>query len=397
MKTNWLSTIALVGLLAGYSNAAEPIKLGVVVPLGDISGRQGANAMKLAVKEINRAGGVLGRPLELIIVDDEMNPEKGAAAIEKLATEDKVSVFLGGMSSSVHLAQIPLMKKYGKVTIWSGAASSKVERALKDQDWYFHLHPWDYQQGQSYIDGWIAIAQKNPRVKVGKWFFAYEDGAFGVATYRANTDLFPKDWTHKGADFKSAAAGGGGDYRVVLKRAREEKPDIFVWVGYEADAMPIMRQAQEAGYAPPIFLGSPPGWPSYFGKSQLSDNVSLYGMWTPAMKNVSQASKHFSEAYKAEFNEEVDNYLAPMKYSSIYIVAEGIKKAGSLDTQALIAALEQTKYESPLGETITFKPSKIIKHQGLHGQKILQWQKGALQVIWPFEYATAKFNYPYKH
>jgi len=385
----------LLFLLAGPAHAVEPIKLGAVLPLNFVSGSQGAKAMRLAVKELNQAGGVLGRPLELIVVDDEMNPEKGAAAIERLATVDKVDFFVGGMSSSVHLAQIPLMKQYGKITLWSGSASSKVERALKDQDWFFHLHPWDYQQAQSYIDGWAAIARKYPQVKVNKWFFAYEDGAFGVAGYRASTELFPKGWTHKGADFKSAISGGG-DYRVILKRAKEDQPDIFVWIGYEADALPLMQQAREAGFAPPIFAGSPPGWPAHFGQSEFSNRVSLYGIWTPALKNVSQASRRFSEAYQAEFGEEVDVYLVPMYYSSIHIAAEGIKRAGSLDTQDLIAALQQTRYESPLGETITFKPSKIIKHQGLQGQKIMQWQKGVLHVIWPFEYATAKFHYPFK-
>jgi len=281
------------------------------------------------------------------------------------------------------------------VAVWSGSASSKVERALKDQDWFFHLHPWDYQQGQSYIDGWSAITQRYPQVKVHKWFFAYEDGAFGVATYKASTEIFPKDWTHKGADFKSASFGGG-NYRVILKRAKEDQPDVFVWVGHEADAIPIMQQAREAGFTPPIFAGSPPEWPSHFGKSPFSNHVSLYGMWTPSMKIVSPASKRFSEGYQSEFNHEAETYFAPLCYSGIHIAAEAIKRAGSLDTPALIAALEQTRYESPLGETITFTPSKIIKHQGLHGQKIMQWQNGVLHVVWPFEYATTKFNYPFK-
>lgn len=104
--------------------AKEPIKLGAVSPLGDITGAQSTKAMKLAVKEINEKGGLLGRPVELIVVDDEMKPDKGAAALDKLATVDEVDVFIGGMASGVLLGQAPTFKKYGKVTVWIGAASA---------------------------------------------------------------------------------------------------------------------------------------------------------------------------------------------------------------------------------------------------------------------------------
>ncbi len=151
------------------ATAATPIKLGAVYPLGDITGNQGVKAMKLAVKEINDAGGLLGRPVELIVIDDEMKPEKGSAAIEKLATVDKVDVFVGGMASGVLLAQIPIMKKYQTVTVWTGAAYGGCEKALgADANWFFHLHPWDYQQGESYVEGWEAVTKKYPQVKTAK-------------------------------------------------------------------------------------------------------------------------------------------------------------------------------------------------------------------------------------
>ncbi|OQA35068.1 MAG: hypothetical protein BWY57_00036 [Betaproteobacteria bacterium ADurb.Bin341] len=384
---------ALIMLIASAAHALEPIKFGAIVPLNDAIGKQSANAMKLAVKEINKAGGIIGRSLELIVSDDEMNAEKGAAAVDKLATADKVDFFVGGFTSGVHLAQIPVMKKYGKITLWSGAASARCERALADQDWYFHLHPWDYQQAKSQFEGWLAINAKHPEVKVEKWFFAYEDGAFGTMSYKAVTDLLPPGWTQQGANFKSATQGGS-DYGIALKRAKEAKPDAFLWIGFEADAMPIMTQAKEMGFYPPISIGS--FWPVDFGKHPLSENAISYGMWTPVMKNLNKASRSFSEAYKKEFGEDASNHIVLLSYSSIYILAEAIKKAGNLDSKALIAALEQTKYESPLGDTISFKPSNIIKHQGLTKSKIFQWQNGVQQVIWPFEFATAKLNYPNK-
>lgn len=371
------------------------IKLGAVLPLADITGDQAAKAMKLAVKEINAAGGVLGRPLEVIIMDDEMKGEKGAAALDKLATVDNVDVFIGGMSSGVHMAQVPILKKYGKVTVWIGAAASAVlEKPLEGQDWYFHLHPWDYLQTQSYIEGWHAIEKKYPKIKLGNWFIAYEEGAFGTAAFKGHQELWPKEgWAVKGESFKSGALGGG-DYRSVLRQAKEANPDVFLWIGYAADALPIVEQAKEVGFAPPFFIGSPPGWPADFGKSPLAEGVTLYGMWAPSIKEVSSVSKHFVEAYVKEYGAEPATYFAPLGYTNVYFVAEGIKKAGTLETAALIKALEETKYVAPVGETLTIQPSNIIKHQGFSKQKILQWQKGMQEVIWPFEFKTAEPEYP---
>lgn len=379
--------------------AAEPIRLGAVSPLGDITGLQSTRAMQLAVEEINAAGGVLGRPLELIIIDDEMTPAKGAAAIDLLATVHNVDVFIGGMASGVHLAQIPRLMIYQRVTVWIGAASSLVERALgavcpDGCPWYFHVHPWDYLQGESYVRGWAAIQERYPEVRIQRAFWAYEDGAFGTASFRG-AEIAHADWENLGMSFRSAIFGGG-DYRAILRHAKLWNPDIFIWIGYDADAIPMMEQAFEIGFEPPLFVGSPPGWPAGFGRSPLAEGVMLYGMWAPALKEISPVSRHFWDAYIARWNEEPATYFAPLGYTNVKIVAEAIARAGTTERDALIAALAETNYESPLGETLTFSPSLIIRHQGFRDQKILQWQDGVQQVIWPFEFATATLRYPFR-
>ncbi|MFW5728352.1 MAG: ABC transporter substrate-binding protein, partial [Spirochaetota bacterium] len=177
---------------AGQQEGGEgPIKLGGVWPLGDITGDQGSKAAQLAVEEINDAGGVLGRPLELIVIDSELKPEKGASALERLATVENVDMFVGGMASNVHLAQIPTLKKYEKIAMWTGAASVRAEEAVgPDAEWYFHLHPWDYTQGESYVEGWNAIAEEYPEVDTDRWFIAYEDGPFGTSSFEASKELY---------------------------------------------------------------------------------------------------------------------------------------------------------------------------------------------------------------
>ena len=382
--------IALIGFA---EEGIAPIKLGAVNPLADITGAQMSKAMQLAVDEINAAGGVLGRPLELIVIDSEFDPAKGAAAIEKLATVDNVDVFIGGMASGVHMGEIPILKKYEKITVWAGSAMHLCEDALEGCDWYFHLHPWDYQQGASYVQGWTDIVAKYSHIDITSAFWAYEDGAFGSGSFAGSAEAHV-DWNNQGESFKSAALGGG-DYRSVLRHAKDENPDIFVWIGYAADALPIMEQSREIGFNPPLFVGSPPGWPADFGQSPLAENVIAYGMWAPSIKNISEVSNHFWNAYIEKFDEEPATYFCPLGYTNVYVVAEAIARAGTLEKEALIQALEETAYDSPLGEILTFTPSNVIKHQGFQGQKILQWQDGAQQVIWPFDYSTAEIVYPF--
>ena len=102
---------AFAGGAQESGDAVKPIRLGGVWPLGDITGDQGSKAAQLAVDVLNENGGLLGRPVVLDVIDSELNPEKGAAAIERLATVNKVDFFIGGMASGVHLGQIPAMKR----------------------------------------------------------------------------------------------------------------------------------------------------------------------------------------------------------------------------------------------------------------------------------------------
>jgi branched-chain amino acid transport system substrate-binding protein len=146
-----------------------------------------------------------------------------------------------------------------------------------------------------------------------------------------------------------------------------------------------------------LFIGAPPGWPADFGESVLSENVVLYGMWAPSISEVSDVSAHFYEAYVEKWNEEPATYFAPLGYTAVYFVAEGIKNAGTLDKDALIAALaEVVLEETAIGEKLTIKPSNNITHQGFTDQKILQWQGGEQQVIWPFDLATAELVYSFQ-
>lgn len=395
LKLSLAAIFISVFLVTGAALAVEPIKLGVVMITSDVIGQESVMSMKLAVKNINAAGGLLGRNVVLVIVDDEMKPEKAAAGLEKLVNEDKVDILVGGMASGTFMALIPGLKKYQKVTVWNGVSSYKAEEAMAGQDWFFHIYPWDYQIWEGANRGWMQIQQKYAGLKIKKLFMAYDDSAYGSGYWAgAKAVVGSFGYELSGGSFK-AAAYGGGDYRAVLRQAKEFKPDLFVYVAYEKDVLMLMEQAAEIGFNPPIFCGWPPSWPKDFASNPLSEGLTYYSMWDGVMKNVNKASKAFADAFDREYKQAPTSLVAPFAYTNIMIVAEAVTRAGTLEKSALIKALEATDYLSPVGDRFTFRKSRYINHQATAQPKFLQYHNGKIQIIWPWEFATAKMIYPF--
>jgi len=395
----FLSTAFTIGLLfmamANSAMAAETIKIGAILPLAEVIGKDASKSMQLAVKQINAAGGLLGRQVELIIVDDEMKPDRAVAALEKMAGSNNIDVFVGGTANATTIDLIPAMKKYNKVAVWSGASSAKVEQALDGQDWFFHLQAWDYQMGAYYEKLWGEIIQKYQKVKRKKIFVAYKEDPFGSDSYsvgKRTADVYRN--AIQGEIYKGAVPGGS-DYLSMLKRARQFDPDIFIWDGSEKDAKPMLEYAKNIGFAPPIYLGSTAIWPADFADLVGSEGVMFYGYWHESMKSKNKACRDYSEAFNKEFKESPATYFGPLGYTNIMIVAEAIKRAGSLEREALIKALEKTNYNSPLGDTFVFVKSLIANHQAGANLKLMQWQNKSVKIIWPWEFATGKLIYPF--
>jgi branched-chain amino acid transport system substrate-binding protein len=395
----FLSTAFTIGLLfmavANSAPAAETIKIGTILPLAEVIGKDASKSMQLAVKQINAAGGLLGRQLELIIVDDEMKPDKAVAAVEKLANSDKVDIFVGGTANATTMEIVPALKKYKKVTVWCGASSAKIEQALEGQNWFFHLQLWDYELGAYNERLWRQVIQKYPNVKKRKIFVAYKEDPFGSDSYsvvKPLADVYR--YAVRGEIYKGPIPGGS-DYLSMLKIAKQFGPDVFIWDGSEKDVKPMLEDAKNIGFAPPVYLGTTLAWPADFSTLAGSEGVMFYSYWNESMKSKHKASRDYGDAFNKEFNESPATYFGPLAYTNIMIVAEAIKRAGTLESEALIKALEKTKYESPLGDTFVFEKSLGINHQAGANLKLMQWQGGKVKIIWPWEFATGKLIYPF--
>jgi branched-chain amino acid transport system substrate-binding protein len=370
--------------------AQDTIKIGAVLPLSKAAfaqaGEEQRRGLLMALEEVNQAGGVLGKKVDLILEDDTGEPSVGIAAAEKLLTRDKAVALIGGYSSTITYAQLNAIQRLEPFVAWVGASSTKVEHEFGPKRWFFHFHPWDYHR-QSTIRDFLVSLSPRPRTIA----IAYEDGIYGTTS----RDYAVKYLKEKGFEivFDERFKSGSSDFTPMLTKIKKANPEIFYWVAYAGDTTLLMKQAKEIDFNPKLFLSVAINFPQY--KASLGatgDYVAGVDVWIPGMK-LPETVKWMEKFNKANPG-RTPEYWAPLAYSNLMTVVEAIKRAGSTDKEKLIAAMEKTDYNSPMGR-MTFKKSEEGGlHQAIDEQIITQWQSGSSYVVYPASKATGKLIYP---
>ena len=383
--------LMVAGLIyGGPVMAQDTIKIGAVLPLSKAAfaqaGEEQRRGLLMALEEINQAGGVLGKKVELIIEDDTGEPSVGIAACEKLLTRDKVVALIGGYSSTITYAQLNAIQRLEPFVAWVGASSTKVEHDFGPKRWFFHYHPWDYHRQSTIRDFLLSVSPRPKTVAV-----AYEDGIYGTTS----RDYVVKYLTEKGFEivFDERFKSGSSDFTPMLTKVKKANPDVFYWVAYAGDTTLIMKQAKEIDLNLKLFLSVAINFPQY--KESLGatgDYVAGVDVWIPGMK-LSETVK-WMEKFKKAYPGRTPEYWAPLAYTNLMTVVNAIKRAGSTAKEKLIESMEKTDYNSPLGR-MTFKKSEEGGlHQAIDEQIITQWQAGVSQVVFPPNKATSKLIYP---
>jgi branched-chain amino acid transport system substrate-binding protein len=241
-RTLLTGAAALAGLsvLPGRALAqGAPIRIGTLTPLTGAGGPYGpimVKAVKAVVDEVNAAGGVLGRKVELIAEDDQTSPEAGVRAARKLIDVDKVSAILGTWSSAVTTAVAPLCweSKTFLATV-SGADSITL---LPHQGYLIRTQPNTTLQGRKF--GEFCVAEKAKRV-----FFLSPQTPFAKSQFDNITEAVKKAGGETGSliyDDKKPA------YRSEIDEVLRFKPDAIIFGGYTPDTAVMLKDAYRAGY-----------------------------------------------------------------------------------------------------------------------------------------------------
>jgi branched-chain amino acid transport system substrate-binding protein len=363
-----------------------PIKLGALLPLTGPSAATGQDmkdGYELAVEQINAAGGVNGAKVQVIYEDDKNDPATAVASWEKLVNSDKVEIMMGGLASTISLALVEPAKKAQIPMAWTGAAATAFEQGMANEAYFFHYHPWEYQNGLSAY----AFLKSTP---IKKWAVVYEDGAFGTGAAKGFKEDFPKQAPGAEVTISEAFKTGSTDFTALINRVKASGAEGLILVPFAGDVIPFLTQMREVGYKPKLTYASPPSFPPDFGKSPVAEGVSGLTLWTADIP--APASKKFVADFTKKYNHAPISYWSALAFTNIVTATNALAKSGSGNKAAWITAMEATSYESPIGPTLKFTASQFTKHQGFTSLVSFQWQSGKQEIVFPDSLSTAKLK-----
>lgn len=363
-----------------------PIKLGALLPLTGPSAATGQDmkdGYELAVEQINAAGGVNGAKVQVIYEDDKNDPATAVASWEKLVNSDKVEIMMGGLASTISLALVEPAKKAAIPMAWTGAAATAFEQGMANEPYFFHYHPWEYQNGLSAY----AFLKSTP---IKKWALVYEDGAFGTGAAKGFKEDFPKQAPGAEVVASEPFKTGSTDFTALLNRVKASGAEGLILVPFAGDVIPFLTQMREVAYKPKLVYASPPSFPPDFGKSPVAEGVSGLTLWTADIP--APASKKFVADFTKKYNHAPVSYWSALAYTNIVTATNALAKSGSGNKAGWISAMEATSYDSPLGPTLKFTPSQFTKHQGFTSLVSFQFQSGKQEIVFPENLSTAKLK-----
>jgi branched-chain amino acid transport system substrate-binding protein len=351
-KSNWVKAVgltaafALIGGMGTFSPiyAAEVVKVGNIEPLSGTSasvGQQGKAARDMAVEEINAAGGIKslgGAKIQMIYADSESKPEKGVGEAERLINSEKVHVLTGCWNSSVTYPVTAVAERYGIPFIVPVSVADKItEQGFKN---VFRIAAKDSWWTRDQFT-FLKDMEKEFNTKIETLAFVYENGDWG------------KGFAEKWKEFAQKAGykvvldepypSSATDLSPVVNKIKRANPDVLLLVSNAADAILITNTLAEYKVRPKAIIGSGGGHadPSFL-KAVSKNGQYIFDIveWETDVNK--PMVKEINDKFKAKYGynlagESVDAYIA------MYVLADALERAGSLDPKAIRDALASTK------------------------------------------------------
>ncbi|MGN1290578.1 MAG: ABC transporter substrate-binding protein [Bradyrhizobium sp.] len=340
------------------------MKIGMCVPVTGPAAEQGLwaqNGAKLALAAVNKAGGVLGKQVELVIEDDQTTNPGIVLAFSKLAAQSDIVAFLGSIRSTQVQAMAPDVIKVGKPVMIGG---TNPDLTHSGNPWLFRFRPNDNYSGRVIADFGVNTLGKK------KWAIVHSTDAFGTAGGKALSEALTKLGAPPVLD--QGYANQSQDFTPVVLAVKQSGADVLgTYFTFENDLGIFARQLRQLGVNIP-WVGSP----SVVAVSSTKlAGPALFGTYGVAdfAEDSSDAAKAFGKAYRDAYKTAPDNQSA-WPYDAITILSAAINKAGSTDPNKIRDAILATqKFADAEGEYNFDKNG-----DGLHGYNVVKNDKGKI-------------------
>jgi branched-chain amino acid transport system substrate-binding protein len=345
---NWILAAGFAAVVTGGAASAQPIRI------GEINSYKAQPAFlepykkgwELALEEINASGGLLGRKVEVVSRDDNANPGDAVRVAEELVSRERVDMIFGTFLSHIGLAVTDFAKQRKVLFLAAEPLTDKITWENGNR-YTFRLRPSTYMQA-------AMLVPEAAKLKKKRWAVVYPNYEYGqsaAATFKTLLKAAQPDVEFVG---EQAPALFKIDAGSVAQALAETKPDAIFNVLFGADLAKFVREGSTRGlFKDRVVFSMLSGEPEYL--DPLRDEAPV-GWWVTGYPWYSiQQPEHqkFLTAYQKKW-QEYPRLGSVVGYASMMSLASAIRKAGSTDTEKMIAAFRDLKVDTPLGK-VTYR------------------------------------------
>lgn len=335
-----LLMLAALGLTVSVGTGAQaedkaPIKIGVYLPLtgqNAFGGQLELDGVKLAQKEFPE---VLGRKIELLVVDNKSDKVEAGNAVKRLIERDHVSAIIGTYGSSLAMAGGEVAEKGKTPVVGTSCTNPLVTMGKK---YYFrvcYIDPWQGAAAATYLVDTLKMK------KAAILMDMTSDYAVGLSSF------FERSFKKLGGEVvaKLKYSSGDQDFTAQLTELIKLKPEVVYMPSYYAEGAIIMKQARELGATFRLMGADAMDNPDTLNLAGKAAEGFLHTTfpYDSKMANMSAEAKHFTDAWYAMQPGKDPNVNAALGYNTYYVIVDAIKRAGSSDSKAITEALAKTE------------------------------------------------------
>jgi branched-chain amino acid transport system substrate-binding protein len=411
-------SVALIAIVAAalvlaaatpfVARAQNPIKIGFGMAMtGGLSanGKPALLAIQIWKDDINKKGGLLGRPVELVYYDDQTNPATVPGIYTKLLDVDKVDLVISGYGTNLiaPLMPIAMERKLTVIGMFGLANNEKYQYPN-----YFQIQPAGPDPQTSTAIGFFELAaRQTPKPQTVAIVGA-------DAEYPQNALVGARELIKKfgfRTVYDKTYPPSTVDYTPIVRAIKATNPDIVFVASYPPDSVGMLRAAHEVGLQPKIFGGGMVGLmftTVMTSMGPLLNGVVNYDFWAPeppflAVPGVKEFLKEYQARAEKAGVDPLGYYLPPYSYALVQVLGQAVEATKGLDQQKIADYIRATEFSTIVGKVKFGKNGEwargrtlMVQYQKIQGSGIDQFRgPGKKVVLWPDELKSGNLIYPY--
>jgi branched-chain amino acid transport system substrate-binding protein len=368
--------------VASAQPASAPIVVGAALPrsgnLADLAADL-PKALQLWQEEVNAAGGLLGRKVDLILLDDKSESFAAPGLYQALIGEHRADLLVGPFGSAATLGAAGAAERARRVMVNATGASRVVQRAR-----YRYVFQIPAPLGE-YGRVAIEIAHKQGLRRV--FILSRDDPQAREMATRASEEAGKLGLL---AGSVEGYAPGVNDFAPYIARAQKAGAEAWIAFGLPQDAAEMVKGMRKLAYAPALFLAQGAADPAFIRLLGQDAELAL-GISPYEVRAATAGNAQFVAAFARRWSAE-PGHLAAEGYAAAKVLEEAVRRAGSLEQEKVRAALAALEYGTPLGHYRVDRDGFQVAARPL----VLQVLKGRREIVWPEAFASAKWQLPYR-